>query len=118
MDWLVKGLIGLGGMVIASLVTKEVTGKHIHGHALEWWQKTRDELAAWAREHQHERILAFVVTIDGVVSSVARLKFTAKTRRGTVVVKEEELSTEEAAELFPELRRSPSMDITEMVLHG
>ncbi len=115
MTWLVRGIVAAATLVAASVMTKELTGKHIHEHLYAWWTKLRDDLLAWAHDNGHLAIVSWVVWMDNRVSGVARLVFRARTDQGTVTVCEEELSLEEALEMFPELRQSQEADITAMV---
>ncbi len=116
MDWLIKGALAAAAFVVATVATKEITGKHIHEHALDAWNTLRDSILAWAHENAQLGVVGFMAWLDNRVSAVARLVVRAKTDQGMVVVTEEEVDLEEALAMLPGLRDREELDITELVL--
>lgn len=74
LKWLLGGIVAY---LLGTLVTKKVTGKHIHEHAYEWYRHIHDKVTKWLREHPEmmgAKIMLNVVMpkIDDAVTFTAR----------------------------------------------
>jgi hypothetical protein len=124
MDWLVKGLIAVGGYLLADAAVKETTGKHIHQHAVELWNRLRDRILAWAGEQGFTEVHNVIMEIDSVFQNTykavdAKVKLHVVDGTGRVQVKEEVVSVEELREMgIADCTPGISYDVSEQVLES
>lgn len=118
-DELLKGLlIAAGAAAAAEVGSKLLTGKWAHEHLYEWWRELSERIDAWVKQHQEYKIAHVVAwlncKLDNAVVSANRLvkvAFRGESVDPTVqpiVIEEVELSAEEVAAQFPELRQQYS----------
>ena len=120
-DLLVKAAIGIGALIFADAVTKEVTGKHIHEHVFEWWQKLRDTIQGWLHENKERLGVAHVMllVLDACDDLAVRTKqiadritigaYGVDAKENVIEITQTEVSLEEALKQFPQLAEKPVM---------
>ena len=63
------------GLFVLDAGIKEATGKHIHEHVFEWWNRIRDAIISYRREHAREKydfVLRAVEIADGLAVGMKR----------------------------------------------
>lgn len=113
-DELVGALLTAAATALAGeVVSKLITGKWLHEHLYEWWRALSEQIDAWVKENESigiVKVIGFVNRkLDNVVVGANRLVkmgFYAvdKDKKKHAVIEEVELSADEIAEQFPELR--------------
>lgn len=124
MDWLVKGLIAIGGALLADAAVHQATGKHIHQHVVELWNQLRERLLVWARDRGYSAIQTVIIEIDGVFQAAnrianAKVKYWVNDGAGRVEYKEEVVQVEELKKMgIEDCTPGNAFDISELVLES
>lgn len=100
-------IAGVVAAVVVNHVVKETTGKHIHQHVNQWWNKLRDAISQWAASNPNAIVQRFVLKVvdlvDSGVSAVVRLG--AETAAsGNTHITTEKIPLAQLRKEFPQLR--------------
>lgn len=126
MDFIFKLILWIIGILfVSNTVVKKTTGKHIHEHIYEWWNKIREAILNYRRKHQYEEydfVVRAVEIFDNAIIGMKRAGdkilevYSANVHSNGLCqihekVTEEVVSVEQLYEQFPMLRNSKEDEV-------